>query len=60
MGRSRIRISFTKDKISLGRAKGRHKGGMGGESLNEGFFCKIPIIKQDTNFVSLTFGQTNF
>ena len=32
---------------------------MGGEALNEGYFCKIPIIKQDTNFISQTFGQTS-
>ena len=28
---------------------------MGGESLNEGCFNKIPIIKQDTNFILQTF-----
>ena len=27
---------------------------MAGESLNEGYFCKIPIIKQDTNYISQT------
>ena len=36
------------------------RGGYGEESLNEGYFCKIPIIKQDTNFISQMFGQTNF
>ena len=46
-----IRMFLNKDQISLGRAK---------ESLNEGYFCKIPIIKQDTNFISQSFGQTNF
>ena len=30
---------------------------MGGESLYEGYVCKIPITKQDTNFISQTFGQ---
>ena len=30
---------------------------MGGESPNEGYFYKIHIIKQDTNFISETFGQ---
>ena len=35
-------------------------GGMGGEAQNEVFFCKIPIIKQDTNFISQTIGQTIF
>ena len=30
------------------------------EAKNEGYFCKIPIIKQDTKFISQTFGQTNF
>ena len=29
--------------------------GYGGEAQNELFFCKIPIIKQDTNFISQTF-----
>ena len=33
---------------------------MGGEAQNEDFFCKVPIIKQDTNFNSKTVGQTNF
>ena len=41
-------------KFCLGRAKGRGKRGYGGEALNEGYFCKIPIIKQDTNFISQT------
>ena len=47
-------------KFHLGRAKGRGKRGMGGESLNEGYFCKIPIIKQNTNFMLQSFGQTYF
>ena len=47
-------------KFHLGRAKGRGKRGYRGESLNEGYFCKIPIIKQDTNFILQTFDQTNF
>ena len=42
-----LRITF-----HLGRAKEVVRGGMGGESLNEGYFCKIPIIKQDTNFIT--------
>ena len=42
-----------------GKRKGEEEG-MGEEYLNEGYFCKIPIIKQDTNFISQTFGQTNF
>ena len=50
-----IRIWF-----HLGRAKGRGKRGYGGEAPNEGYFCKIPIIQQDINFISQTFGQTNF
>ena len=25
---------------------------MGGEAKNEGYFCNIPIIKRDTNFIS--------
>ena len=47
-------------KFHLGRAKGRGRRGYGGESLNEVYFYKILIIKQDTNFISPTFGQTNF
>ena len=59
VGRSRtffgIRIKF-----HLGREKGRGKRGYGGEALNEGYFYKIPIIKQDINFISQTVGHTNF
>ena len=50
-----IRIIF-----HLGMAKGRGKWGYGGEGQNEAYFCKIPIIQQDVNFISQTFGQTNF
>ena len=32
-------------------AKGRGKMGYGGESFNEDYFCKIPIIQQDTNVI---------
>ena len=49
-----------KIKFHLGRAKGRIRGVVGEEAQNEGYFCKIPIIKQDTCFISQTFGQTNF
>ena len=35
------------------------RGCMGSEAQNEGYFCKIPIIKQDTNFISQTVGQTS-
>ena len=35
------------------------KRGYGGEAQNVLFCCKIPIIKQDTNFISQTFGQTS-
>ena len=59
IGRSRtfwgIRIKF-----HLGREEGRGKREYGGKAQNEGYFCKIPIIKQDTNFISQTVGQTNF
>ena len=37
-------------KHHLGRAKGRVNGGMR-ETPNQAFFCKIPIIKWDTNFI---------
>ena len=60
MGRWRIRMFFNKDQISSGEGKRKGKRGYGGESLNEGYYCKIPIIKHDTNFISQTFGQTNF
>ena len=33
---------------------------MQGEAQNEGYFYKIPIIKQDTNLISQTVGQTIF
>ena len=36
------------------------KEGVWGEAQNEDYFCKIPIIKQDTIFTSQTVGQTNF
>ena len=36
------------------------RGSMGGEAQNESTVCKIPIIKQDTNLISQTVGQTNF
>ena len=49
-----------KDQFHLGRPKGRGKRGYGGEAQNEGYFCKIPIIQQDTTFISQTVGQTNF
>ena len=41
-----IRITF-----HLGRATGRGKGRVYGESRNEDYFCQIPIIKQDTIFI---------
>ena len=47
-------------KFHLGRTKGRGKWGFGGEAQNEVLFCKIPIIKQDTNFFSQTVGHKNF
>ena len=49
-----------KDQIPSGRVKGRGKRGLWGEAQNEGYFCKLSIIKQDTNFISQTVGQTNF
>ena len=59
-GKVKDKDFLNKDKISSGEGKKRGKRGYGGESLNEGYFCKISIIKQDTNFISQTFGQTNF
>ena len=41
-----------RSNVIWGGQKEGVRGGMGGESLNEGNFCKIPIIKQDTNFIS--------
>ena len=43
---------FNKDQISFGEVGRKGKRGYGGEALNEGYFYKIPIIKQDTNFIS--------
>ena len=44
-------------KFHLGMTKGK---GYEGEAQNEGYFCKIPIIQQDINFISQTYGKTNF
>ena len=46
-------------KFHLWRAKERGKRGYGGRAKMR-LFCKIPIIKWDTNFISQTAGQTNF
>ena len=36
-------------------------GGMGEKpKMRDFYFCKIPTIQQDTNFISQTVGQTNF
>ena len=65
MGRSRTSWG-DKDQISSGEGKRKGKRGYGREAQNEGYFCKIPIIQQDTNFISQTFsisqtfGKTNF
>ena len=53
-------VFWIRMKFHLGRAKGRGRRGLWGRSPNEGWFCKISIIKQDTNVISQTFGQTNF
>ena len=58
MGRSRM-FWGDKDQISLGREKEGIRGGYEGENQNENYVCKIPIIKQDTNFISQTVSQTN-
>ena len=47
-------------KFHLGMAKEGGKRECEGEAQNEGYFCKIPIIKQDTNFISQTVGHINF
>ena len=39
-------------KFHLGMTKGRGKRGYREEAQNELYFCKIPIIKQDTSFIS--------
>ena len=49
-----------RDQISSGEGKRRGKRGYRQESLNDEYFCKIPIIMHDTNFISQTVGQTNF
>ena len=53
-------IFWIRIKFHLGRSKGKVRGSIGGEAQNEGYFCEIPIIKQDTNFISQTVSQTNF
>ena len=40
-----------------GEQKEGERGDIKGEAQNEGYFCKIPIIKQDTNFISQTVGR---
>ena len=49
MGRSRIFLEV-RIKFPLRRTKGRGKRGYGGETQNEAYVWKIPIIKQDTNY----------
>ena len=45
-------IFLDKDQISSGEGKRKGKRGYGGEAQNDHYFCKIPIIKQDINFIS--------
>ena len=52
-------IFWIRIKFHLGMAKGMGKSKYGGEAQNQGYFCKIPIILQDINIISQTFGQTN-
>ena len=59
MGRSRTFFGQGSNFI-WGWQKEGVRGSMGGEAQNEGYFYKIPIIQQDINFISQTFGQTNF
>ena len=59
MGRSRA-FFWIWIKFHLGRAKGRGKRRYEGEEQNKDYFCKIPIIQQDTSFISHTVCQTNF
>ena len=47
------------DQISSGEGKRKGKRRYRGEAQNKGYFYKI-LIKQDTKFISQTFGQTNF
>ena len=49
-------------KFHLVRTKGRDNQGYGCRSPKWGWFCfcKMPTVKQDTNFISSTVGQTNF
>ena len=52
---------LNKDHILSGEGKKEGvRGRYVGEALNEGYVCKITIIKQDTNFTSQAFGHTNF
>ena len=56
MGRPRT-FCWIRIKFHLRRAKRRGKRGYG---QNEVYFCKIHIIKWDTNFISQTVDQPNF
>ena len=51
---------WDKDQISSGQGKRKGKRGYGGEAQSEDYFCKIPLVKQDTNFISQPVGNTNF
>ena len=51
MGKSRT-FFWIWIEFHLGRAKGKGKRGYGGEAQNAGYFCEIPIIQQDINFIS--------
>ena len=48
----KVKDIFIRIKFHLGRAKGRGKKEYGGETQDEGYFCKIAIIQQDINFIS--------
>ena len=60
MGRSMTFLGGWLSNFFWGRQKEGEQGGFGGETQNEVFICKITIIKQDTNFILQTVGQTNF
>ena len=57
MGMSRD-VFGDKDQFLSGEGKGNGYGER--PKMRVFFLCKIPIIKQDTNFISQTVGQTNF
>ena len=60
MGRSMTFFFKLGSNFIWGGQKEGVRGRYGEETQNEAYLCKILIIKQDTKFISQTFGQTKF